>query len=32
MACYDRIVPNLGMVVSQKYGVPASVTLANATT
>ena len=22
-ACYDRIIPNLGMTVSQKYGVPA---------
>jgi hypothetical protein len=31
-ACYDRIIPNLGMTVSQKYGVPASVTIANART
>ena len=31
-ACYDRIIPNLGMVVSQKYGVPAPVTLSNAAT
>ncbi|KAI2501756.1 hypothetical protein MHU86_12676 [Fragilaria crotonensis] len=31
-ACYDRIIPNLGMTVSQKYGVPASVTASNATT
>jgi exonuclease III len=31
-SCYDRIVPNLGMVVSQKYGVHASVTKATAET
>ena len=31
-ACYDRIVTNLGMTISQKYGVRASVTLANAMT
>ena len=24
-ACYDRIVPNLGMIVSRKFGVPAEV-------
>ena len=31
-ACYDRIVPNLAMVASQKFGVSASVTQACATT
>jgi len=31
-ACYDRIIPNLGMTVSQKYGVPSSVTVSNAST
>ncbi|KAI2510607.1 hypothetical protein MHU86_3718 [Fragilaria crotonensis] len=31
-ACYDRIIPNLGMTVSQKYGVPAPVTVSNAST
>ena len=31
-ACYDRIPPNLGMTVSQKFGVPAAVTQANALT
>ena len=31
-ACYDRIIPNLGMIVSQKFGVPAAVTQMNATT
>ncbi|KAI2506424.1 hypothetical protein MHU86_8050 [Fragilaria crotonensis] len=31
-ACYDRIIPNLGMTVSQKYGVPAEVTESNAST
>jgi hypothetical protein len=31
-ACYDRIIPNLGMTVSQKYGVPAEVTASNAAT
>ena len=31
-ACYDRIVPNLGMLVSQKYCVAASVTEMNAAT
>jgi hypothetical protein len=31
-ACYDRIIPNLGMIVSRKFGVPATVTKTNATT
>ena len=31
-ACYDRIIPNLGMLASQKYGVAPSVTTMNATT
>jgi hypothetical protein len=31
-ACYDRIVPNLGMLVSQKYGVAPTVTTTNAAT
>ena len=31
-SCYDRIIPSLGMVVSQKYGVPATVTKATAET
>ncbi|KAI2496876.1 hypothetical protein MHU86_17623 [Fragilaria crotonensis] len=31
-ACYDRIIPNLGMTVSQKFGVPATVTESNAST
>ena len=31
-ACYDRIIPNLGMIVSRKFGVPAEVTQMNATT
>ena len=31
-SCYDRIVPNVGMIVSQKYGVPATVTKATANT
>ena len=31
-ACYDRIIPNLGMIVSRKFGVPASVTRTNAKT
>ena len=31
-ACYDRIIPNLGMIVSRKFGVPAEVTRMNATT
>lgn len=31
-ACYDRIIPNLAMVASQKFGVPATVTQACATT
>ena len=31
-ACYDRIIPNLGMIVSRKFGVPATVTKTNAAT
>ena len=31
-ACYDRIIPNLAMIASQKFGVAASVTQACATT
>jgi hypothetical protein len=31
-SCYDRIVPNLAMIVSRKFGVPESVTRSNATT
>jgi hypothetical protein len=31
-ACYDRIIPNLGMIASQKYGVATQVTMSNATT
>jgi hypothetical protein len=31
-ACYDRIVPNVGMLVSKKFGVPPSVTKFNAET
>ena len=31
-SCYDRIIPNLGMVVSQKYGVPKLVTKTTADT
>ncbi|KAI2490363.1 hypothetical protein MHU86_24203 [Fragilaria crotonensis] len=31
-ACYDRIVPNLGMLASRKYGVPLEVTKSNART
>lgn len=31
-ACYDRIIPNLGMTVSQKYGVPPAATACNAST
>ena len=31
-ACYDRIIPKLAMVASQKFGVPATVTHACATT
>ena len=30
--CYDRIIPNVVMLVSQKYGVPASVAKSLATT
>ena len=32
MACYDRIIPSLGMTVSQKYGVSPQITEMNATT
>ena len=31
-ACYDRIIPNLAMLVSRKFGVPAQVTKTNAST
>ena len=31
-ACYDRIIPNLGMLASQKYGVSPMVTKVNAST
>ena len=31
-ACYDRIIPNLAMIASQKFGVNPKVTLTNATT
>ena len=31
-SCYDRIVPNLAMIVSRKFGVPESVTRTNAST
>ncbi|KAI2497105.1 hypothetical protein MHU86_17422 [Fragilaria crotonensis] len=31
-ACYDRIIPTLGMTVSRKFGVPPSVTKMNAET
>jgi hypothetical protein len=31
-ACYDRIIPNLGMLASRKYGVPIEVTRSNAAT
>jgi hypothetical protein len=31
-SCYDRIIPNLGMLASQKYGVPAQVMSATAET
>ena len=31
-SCYDRIIPNLAMIVSQKYGVHPNVTAANART
>ena len=31
-ACYDRIIPNLGMFASRKYGVPLEVTQSNALT
>ncbi|KAI2493806.1 hypothetical protein MHU86_20729 [Fragilaria crotonensis] len=32
MSCYDRIIPNLAMLVSQKYGVSKMTTLTNAKT
>jgi hypothetical protein len=32
MACYDRIIPNLAMVASQKFGVHPKVTQSNART
>ena len=32
MSCYDRIVPNLAMLVSQKFGVPLQTTQTNART
>ena len=31
-SCYDRIVPNLAMLVSRKFGVPKTVTQSNANT
>jgi hypothetical protein len=31
-ACYDRIIPSLAMIVSQKYGVHSKVTTTNAVT
>ncbi|KAI2503131.1 hypothetical protein MHU86_11322 [Fragilaria crotonensis] len=31
-ACYDRIIPNLGMLASRKFGVPVEVTQTNVTT
>ncbi|KAI2505037.1 hypothetical protein MHU86_9393 [Fragilaria crotonensis] len=31
-ACYDRIIPNVGMLASRKYGVPLEVTQTNAST
>jgi exonuclease III len=31
-SCYDRIIPNLAAVVSQKFGVPSSVVLVNTKT
>ncbi|KAI2490869.1 hypothetical protein MHU86_23692 [Fragilaria crotonensis] len=31
-ACYDRIIPSVGMLASRKFGVPYSVTQTNATT
>jgi hypothetical protein len=31
-ACYDRIIPNLAMVVSRKFGVSKEVTILNAST
>ncbi|KAI2502879.1 hypothetical protein MHU86_11548 [Fragilaria crotonensis] len=32
LACFDRIIPNEAMIVSRKFGVPLSVTQANALT
>ena len=32
MSCYDRIIPNLAMLVSRKYGVSKMTTLTNAKT
>lgn len=32
MSCYDRIIPNVAMLVSRKYGVPKPITLSNAGT
>jgi exonuclease III len=32
MSCYDRIIPNLAMLVSRKFGVPKAITHTNATT
>jgi hypothetical protein len=31
-SCYDRIIPNLAALASQKFGVPSSVVLVNTTT
>ncbi|KAI2497605.1 hypothetical protein MHU86_16911 [Fragilaria crotonensis] len=31
-ACYDRIIPNLAMLASRRFGVPREVTLSNART
>ena len=31
-ACYDRIIPNLAMMVSKKFGVPSLTTVTNAST
>jgi hypothetical protein len=32
MSCYDRIIPNLAMLVSRKYGVPKLTTQSNSKT
>jgi hypothetical protein len=32
MSCYDRIIPNIAMLVSRKYGDPKQVTRSNAST